>query len=419
MGPQYGPFAYGFDPSDSRTYRRYGNFRGGENIDGTFNYTTHENVFGATVDDGKAEAFRKVKDGLNVDSLNKKAEAWDLVHTDVSNAAKILSQAFSDTFAAWSGDDADTAQKTFSHTVGSANAMIGYTKQMHESTTRIAKAAGTAKGVGADGPGFTDRLSGGLGLGGGSGDGGQDMQAYFTLCNEVATGRNGMPQSIEWQVKNSSSDNPVTGGDHQPGPGGPGGGPHSASAPHMNSSLPQHNSTKTPSLTDPNSIKQPNTDHPPPLNTDQHPPLHTDPISTHPGSMPVGSHGLGTSGLSSGGPGIDTGSSLAGIGDGGGAGLGSVGSAGGMSGGATAGLGSGAGGLGTAAGGLGSGAGGVPGGGMGAAGAGAGGAGAPGGMMPPMRGGQGGNDDERERSTWLTEDDDIWDDTDAPPSVIT
>jgi hypothetical protein len=40
-------------------------------------------------------------------------------------------------------------------------------------------------------------------------------------------------------------------------------------------------------------------------------------------------------------------------------------------------------------------------------------------MMPPMRGGQGGNDDERERSTWLTEDDDIWDDTDAPPSVIT
>jgi hypothetical protein len=36
-----------------------------------------------------------------------------------------------------------------------------------------------------------------------------------------------------------------------------------------------------------------------------------------------------------------------------------------------------------------------------------------------MRGGAGGNDeDERERSTWLEEDDDVWGEADAPPSVI-
>jgi hypothetical protein len=36
-----------------------------------------------------------------------------------------------------------------------------------------------------------------------------------------------------------------------------------------------------------------------------------------------------------------------------------------------------------------------------------------------MMGGRGGQDgDERERNTWLTEDEDVWGDTDAPPGVI-
>ena len=33
-------------------------------------------------------------------------------------------------------------------------------------------------------------------------------------------------------------------------------------------------------------------------------------------------------------------------------------------------------------------------------------------------GGSSGDEGERERSTWLTEDDDIWGESDAPPSVI-
>jgi hypothetical protein len=36
-----------------------------------------------------------------------------------------------------------------------------------------------------------------------------------------------------------------------------------------------------------------------------------------------------------------------------------------------------------------------------------------------MHGGDGGDEQERERSTWLTEDDDVWGgDPDAPPPVI-
>jgi len=43
-------------------------------------------------------------------------------------------------------------------------------------------------------------------------------------------------------------------------------------------------------------------------------------------------------------------------------------------------------------------------------------------MTSPMHGGHGGgsgDDEERERSTWLTEDEDVWGgDTDVPPPVI-
>lgn len=40
-------------------------------------------------------------------------------------------------------------------------------------------------------------------------------------------------------------------------------------------------------------------------------------------------------------------------------------------------------------------------------------------MMMPMHGANGGGDDERERSTWLEEDEDVWGAGDAPPGVIT
>ncbi|MEO9109942.1 MAG: hypothetical protein ABI368_06975 [Jatrophihabitantaceae bacterium] len=53
----------------------------------------------------------------------------------------------------------------------------------------------------------------------------------------------------------------------------------------------------------------------------------------------------------------------------------------------------------------------------GAAGAGAG-AGGRGGMMAPMHGGGNGSDEQRERSTWLNEDDDVWGSTDDAPSGV-
>lgn len=40
-------------------------------------------------------------------------------------------------------------------------------------------------------------------------------------------------------------------------------------------------------------------------------------------------------------------------------------------------------------------------------------------MMMPMHGSGQKDEEERERSTWLTEDDDVWGGDAAPPGVIT
>jgi len=125
--------------------------------------------------------------------------------------------------------------------------------------------------------------------------------------------------------------------------------------------------------------------------------------------------GIGPGGIGP-GTGIDAGSSLAGAGGGPGVGPGGAGGAGLGSGGgpgAGGGLGSSGGLAGGAAGGGGTsyGVAGVPDGAGGAAGAGRG--------MMPMTGGQGNDEQERERSTWLTEDEDVWGGSDAPPPTIT
>jgi hypothetical protein len=149
-----------------------------------------------------------------------------------------------------------------------------------------------------------------------------------------------------------------------------------------------------------------------------------------PGTYGPGPGGT-TGGYGPGGIGLDTGSTLAGLDGGaggydggGGLGGGGLGAGGGVGGGLGAGGGVG-GGLG-AGGGAGAGLGGAesavagyPGGGAGVGGAGAAGAGAGGrGMMMPMHGSGGNDEDERERSTWLSEDDDLWGGDDAAPSVI-
>jgi hypothetical protein len=126
---------------------------------------------------------------------------------------------------------------------------------------------------------------------------------------------------------------------------------------------------------------------------------------------PGGPSKLPDGGPGSGGPGSG-GSSLAGMGGGGGGAPGGLGAGGGMPGGAPTG--------GGPPGGAGAGTGGPGAGGMGG-GAGALGRGMPfGGMPMGMGGGQGGGkEEERERTTWLTEDEDVWGEAEgAGPSVI-
>jgi hypothetical protein len=121
-----------------------------------------------------------------------------------------------------------------------------------------------------------------------------------------------------------------------------------------------------------------------------------------------------------GGPGTDLAGFNPASGGGGGLGGGGMGGdpfgagAGGGLGGGPGGLGSAGAGLGAGAGGLGAGAGGL------GAGAGANGMGAAGrGMMPMGGAGHGQGEKERERSTWLTEDEDVWGaDGDAAPPLI-
>lgn len=180
-----------------------------------------------------------------------------------------------------------------------------------------------------------------------------------------------------------------------------------------------------------------------------YPPPHTPgPGGPGPGPTGPGPIGPGPIGPGPGGPGpgsdynpnslptLDNSSSLAGFDPSGGAGSGfgpggasglGAGGASGLGGGGLGGGGLGAGGLGAgdasglagsgAGMGAGAGGGGIAGG-AGAAGGMAGGAGGRPGMMMPMHGSGQGGDDERERSTWLAEDDDIWGTDDAPPGVI-
>jgi hypothetical protein len=155
------------------------------------------------------------------------------------------------------------------------------------------------------------------------------------------------------------------------------------------------------------------------------------PFGPGPGFDPTGP-GPGFDGAA---PGIDTSSSLAGFDGGasgpgagafgggpgaGGLGAGSLGAGGGGLGAGSLGAGGGlgAGGSGLAGGGAGAGGGGLTGVGGAGVGGGAGGAGRGVGMMPMTGGGGQGGQQDRERTTWLAEDESVWGETDAPPGVI-
>lgn len=389
-----------------------------------------KNLVGMTLDDGKAAGFAQVKEGLKLESINNKVDAWQQIDSDYQGYYQTLSQAYQDTFANWSGDDADAAQKTFGYIVKSAQLMAGtnggkppgypgYALNMYHATKQIADAVQAALGTGSDSPGVDiGPVSLGNPFGNHDGDGNADEAAFNKMVQSIWTAQGVMNGNLEWQSPTGGQD-PYQ-GNHPTGPGATTpttSGPHSATAPHVSPTTPTHTHTDTPTITDPTKTPHPKS----PTVTPPTPTQPTDPTPVSPiHTAPIGSGGGGGGGIGGGGvglPGIDTGSTLAGISGGGaGGGLGMSGGAGGLDGGAGT-LTSGASGLGGGAGaGAGMGGAGAEGAGTGAAGAGAGARGP--GMLPMRPGGRGGDDDERERSTWLTEDDDVWAGEQAPPSVI-
>ena len=243
-------------------------------------------------------------------------------------------------------------------------------------------------------------------------DNGQSRQAYENFVNDQVTTIRSMPGNVTFH-------NPLD-GQPAPAPAGPAPAPAPAPAPPPSSPPP---SVPPPSVPPPSEFPNPPSEQPPSLP----PPSEFPTPSEHPGpsgypgpsdysgpsDYPGPSYGSDFPGSPGPGSGLDTGSQLSGLGPGGPM-AGGLGPAGGIPGPAGAGLGP----AGIGGAGMGSGIGGGMGTGMGPAGAGLGPGGAPGMMPMGGRGGHGeGDEHELERSTWLEEDEDIWDGADAPPDL--
>jgi hypothetical protein len=414
-------------------------------------------LFGSSAYDEVESAMKQA----NPAGLRSKARTWNTVATKASGYSSSLQSAISDIAGAWEGDDATQAltilrglnatlasQSTNAANMSSALDNMGQNLQSVKDS--YGHGEGTMSSIGNFFTGSDDRGA---------------AQAYQNLMQTFQSDLGIVPKTVPTEVKTDGSataprvDAPPThaGVNGAPSTGGAG------SAPHMADATPTH--IAQPTLHNPHAPHQdpagppartPGT--PPPSHTPTDPPVSTPPGANPPGGIPPytgGGGGIGAPG--SGNPGLDTGGSLAGFDPSGAGGLGGLGAgaggfgagdAGGLGaaglGGLGAGLGAGAGGLGAGAGGLGAGAGGLAAGagGLGAAGLGAG-AGAGGlaeeagagaaagegtvgavgsaggrGAMMPMRGGAGSDEDERERSTWLSEDDDVWGAGDDVPGLI-
>ena len=328
--------------------------------------------------------------------------------------APALQKIRKDLAACWTGENANNALQIVDTLMGDADTIGTNANACKASFDEFQKSWSTLKGKAEnldDGFAFTS-----LGA-----DDGQAHEIYKQFNDAMDTAMHSMPSQLVYHT-------PLTqGDDHQQTPGGPGPGPGPGGFGPGN-----YGPGPGPGHYGPG----PGTYGPGPGNGpgDYGPGPGNGPGTYGPGNGP-GSYGPGGYGPGSYGPGYGTGygtdgsnvgSSLAGY-DGGGAGSGGFGPGGGIG---AGGVGAGAGGLG-AGGGLGSGAagsgmaGGMAGGmGSGAAGAGAGVAGpgaggGRGGMMMPMHGTGHNGDQDRDRSTWLSEDDSVWGADEAPPGLIT
>ena len=427
----------GFDPSDSAARYNDQSLRGGETSDLGYHWSSGSSWHGSK-HDGKAKALQHIQSQLDDTALRDKAEAWGRIRDHAQTVHTKLQQAYTDAFSQWEGDDADRAAKTFGFAVASAKSVHDVADSMQQGTSTLASMATHVKGLNSSAPSGWGALGNTLldtttpgvvakatGIADDTDGGGANLDpAVNSMSTAIAQATATMPSQVTWQVKtdpthaNASGNVPPpstggVGGVSAPGAGG--GAAHETTPVSGIGKVKQlHNGTGTATdETDPPPIDRPDPWVPP-----------TDGSGSDFGN---GSDAPFTSG-SAGTPGLDQGSSLAGYDPsglgGGGAGGGGIGAGGGLGSGAGAGgLGSGAGGLGSAGGlagaGVGGGANGAAAGGL--AGAAAGQGGRPGAVgAQPMRGGGagGGDESERERSTWLNEDDDVWGGTEAPPSVI-
>jgi len=371
------------------------------------------------------QALTQVKKGLDASALGDADIAWNNVTEQTQQVSAALQKAYADTFNAWAGDDADAASATFNRTVQSAMNMAYYAGQIRNATWHLHDGVNTLLTI-------TDPDPAG---------------AYQGLISRVAAAQAAIPNTMEWQVsKKTAGGWSKTEGNRTPGVAdGPelaGGGVSGTTATPTHVSSTAGAIPSTPSLPQANGRPagyQPGVDQPSESDPYNPPTASAFDDSTASTDPPV---------TKAHPPTLDTSSSLAGLSPG------SSGSAASTSTGTglppDAGFSTGAGSI---AGGLGGGVtGGMLGGGVtdGVMGGGVPHAvadgvadgdtlpgrsgrypagvdepeqstGRPGGtgVLPAAGGSRGTNQDERERSTWLEEDESLWGgDDDAPPAII-
>lgn len=336
-----------------------------------------------TTGEGNAKGIKPQVQNSNPNLLDPVMQGMGDAQTASSELTSRLSGIERDLKAAWGGENADEAAAIIEVMRGDADTMQSDASQVETSLSGFKTAwEGKIREFDSiDGGGAIDANN----------DNDEARQKIAELVEDYEAAIKGMPNVIYWNEGLSGSE--YDGSPGGPGPGGPGPGLPGPGGPG-------------PGLPDPGpGGPGPGLPDPGPGSPGPGVP---GPGVPGPGVPGPGGPGPGPGSPGPGGTGLDTSSSLAGIGPGGGPGPGAAapgGAAGGLpSGGAGSGL-AGAGGPGGPTGGV-----------SGAAGGGAGRGVGPGMMgMGPGRGQ--GDSDENERSTWLSEDEDVWDGEDVPPDL--